>query len=139
MRSMLPLSVVALLAAVAVAGCDDDDPGENTGRPCETVDDCYPGIDQTTLQGAVVCMDRVPGGYCTHNCVTDADCCAVAGECDTEFPQVCAPFESTGQYYCFLSCEDAADEAAWCHEGAGDYFNCRSTGGGTDNRKVCVP
>lgn len=140
MRSNLRL-LVALLAVAGAGGCDDEDgTPENTGRPCETADDCFLELeDPALLRGEVVCMDRVPGGYCTHHCVTDADCCAVEGECETGFPQVCAPFESTGQYFCFLSCEDVADEAAWCHEGAGESFSCRSTGGGTDNRKVCVP
>jgi len=99
-------------------------------------------------------MDRVPGGYCTHECQTDADCCAVPGECLTDLPQVCAPFESTGKMYCFLSCEDAdirahetelftdgapLDANVFCEKRVGPSFSCRSTGGGAKNRMICSP
>ena len=41
----------------------------------------------------------------------DADCCAVEGECDEEhdLDYVCGPFESTGEKYCFISCEGEDD------------------------------
>ena len=132
---------------------------ENAGQECAAPGDCYPDIDHADLAGAVQCMDRVENGYCTHNCGTDSDCCAVDGECDTDLAQVCAPFESTNQYYCLLSCEDAdvaagqrlaanddytpppgSDDATeFCRRWAGIEFGCRSTGGGRDNRKVCMP
>jgi hypothetical protein len=132
-------ALLLAFACVPLAGCDDDGGGENTGNSCATIDDCYPAIDPADLLGTVVCMDRVPGGYCTHHCTADADCCAAEGECRTGFPQVCAPFESTGEMYCFLSCEDVADEGTYCQRYANEAFGCRSTGGGTLNRKVCVP
>jgi hypothetical protein len=67
--------------------------------------------------------------------------------------QVCAPFESTGQKMCFLSCEAddvrAADagahdagvsaDTAYCTTYASAAFSCRSTGGGRENRKICAP
>jgi hypothetical protein len=95
----------------------------------------------------------VTNGYCTHLCTTDADCCAVEGECRTGLKQVCAPFESTGEKYCFLSCESAdiaaandagatdagTDEQNYCHKNISTEFTCRSTGGGAANRKVCLP
>ncbi len=100
-------------------------------------------MDPGELRGDPLCLDQVDGGYCTHLCQTDADCCAVEGECLSDFPQVCAPFESTGMMMCFLSCEDAdidgADSEAFCAEEAHSSFICRSTGGGSANRKVCVP
>jgi hypothetical protein len=133
----LVVLTVVLMAPLALGGCSDH--GENAGHACASADQCYPGIDQQDLQGAVVCMDRVPEGYCTHHCVTDADCCAVPGECETGFPQVCAPFESTGELYCFLSCEGVPDEGTYCQQHADAAFGCRSTGGGSANRKVCVP
>jgi hypothetical protein len=77
--------------------------------------------------------------------VTDADCCAIPGECKTPHPQVCSPFESAGQKYCFLSCENAVvsqsgyDESVYCSTYAHSAFGCRSSGGGSENRKVCVP
>jgi hypothetical protein len=115
-------------------------------QSCQVPADCYPGIDQTTLKGTVQCLDRVPGGYCTHLCQSDQDCCAVQGECRTGRPQVCAPFESTGQMFCFLSCEGNVVSAAgyqdanlFCQGNANVAFTCRSTGGGAANRNVCSP
>ena len=100
------------LCAVA-AGCGDDHDDwssgtpDNAGQACTAPAQCYANLeDAGALQGEVVCMDRVEGGYCTHRCQTDADCCAVPGECWSNLLQVCAPFESTGEMYCFLSCED---------------------------------
>jgi hypothetical protein len=132
--------VSALLAALLWA-CGDDE--ENTGASCETATDCYDDIDRTKIVGQIECLDRVEGGYCTHFCTSDADCCAVPGECETGIPQVCAPFENSTQKRCFLSCEAAVvgdrEENAYCQEYAHEAFGCRSTGGGNQNRKVCVP
>lgn len=118
---------------------------EYAGQPCESPDDCYPEVaDLSELRGEVECLDKVSGGYCTHLCQTDADCCAVEGECNSDFPQVCGPFENQPDMRCFLSCEDenlvdglTGDE--YCQTYAHPDFGCRSTGGGSANRKVCVP
>ncbi len=133
---------------------DDSGVVEQAGQSCKVATDCYPRLDGgATKGGAVQCLDRVSGGYCTHLCSTDEDCCAVPGECLTGFKQVCAPFESTGQKMCFLSCEDAdlhaapdagADAAVldgntYCATYGGKQLSCRSTGGGKNNRKVCLP
>lgn len=171
LRLLSVTSVAFSVIAVACGGSDSDvssapDAGarglEQTGQECTTVADCYPGIEAGALKGEEQCLDRVPNGYCTHLCTTDADCCAIPGECKTGLRQVCAPFESTGKKMCFLSCEDddvkagiaaqAADggydggatdagtvEDAYCHSYASAAFGCRSTGGGKENRKVCVP
>jgi hypothetical protein len=47
---------------------------------------------------------------------------------------------------CFLSCEDAdvqaagdSDAEAFCQAHVSPDFICRSSGGGSENRKVCVP
>lgn len=141
-------TVVLAATGLGLSGCGDDEPpyrpyDENAGSSCNDESDCYPELDPADLQGTVVCMDRVTGGYCTHTCNDDNDCCAVPGECETGHPQVCAPFESATARYCFLSCERADigsyEENAYCHEFAHTLFNCRSSGGGSDNRKVCVP
>ena len=78
--------------------------------------------------------------------MADTDCCAIPGECPQAFAEVCAPFESTGMMECFLSCEDdavtasgLADSTTFCQKYANAAFICRSTGGGSKNRKVCVP
>lgn len=135
----LAMSFIAFAALVQACG----GPAEQAGDPCVVAADCYPEIDPADLQGEVLCLDKVPGGYCTHLCETDADCCAVEGECKSGHPQVCSPFESTGQKMCFLSCEADVigddEEAAYCHEFANAAFGCRSSGGGSENRKVCVP
>jgi len=147
--SKLAIGIVAVGFAVVPFACGGDDAppgGEQTGQSCTSAAQCFPDTHDAALHGGpAVCMDRVPGGYCTHICTTDADCCAVPGECRTGYPQVCAPFESTGMKYCFLSCESVPGDAgvtdtdAFCHAYANKAFGCRSTGGGSENRKVCVP
>jgi hypothetical protein len=128
--------------------------GEQVGQSCTSAAQCYPSLaDGSTVKGEIKCLDRVTGGYCTHLCTSDADCCATPGECKTGFKEVCAPFESTGLNMCFLSCETAdlhalpeagadataADDNAYCAAYAGSEFSCRSTGGGKNNRKICAP
>jgi hypothetical protein len=147
----------SLLLALSTSCRDEDDhhhegdagqsgSPDQVGSICEVPDDCYPELDHEDLHGDVLCMERVRGGYCTHECATDDDCCAVEGECVTDLPQVCSPFESTGQMMCFLSCEradwegaGAPDEQTFCQHEASPDFICRSSGGGALNRKVCVP
>jgi hypothetical protein len=148
----------ALLAGIVLlpAGCGDDDATgggdgagnnrpDNTGAACAAASDCYPLIDPQTILGEILCLDRVRGGYCTHTCTADADCCAAMGECKTDIEQVCSPFEATGDMMCFLSCEaedlvpSTVDEQEYCQREAGRDFICRSSGGGANNRKVCVP
>lgn len=123
---------------------------EQTGKSCESASQCFQGLEGGAVKGTVQCLDRVRGGYCTHSCQTDADCCAVPGECVTGIKQVCSPFENTGQMMCFLSCESAdlvaadggagaVDDWEYCQREASPDFICRSSGGGGANRKVCVP
>jgi hypothetical protein len=150
--------VLSLLGAVAFAcsgkeesGGSGDGDGDRpddgaTGAICEVAEDCFPDVEEGALAGDALCLDRVDEGYCTHDCAVDEDCCAADGECDDDFDQVCAPFESTGLMLCFLSCENedvmaagAEDDSAFCQEGAGSDFICRSSGGGSANRKICVP
>jgi len=149
-RTLLPkVPAIFTLVLVLASACGSTDDGQgptNTGQTCKVSADCYPGLDPATLQGDPVCLTRVPDGYCTHQCTQDLDCCAVMGECPNRLPQVCAPFESSGEMNCFLSCEAAdvsnagfTDSTAFCQAKANSAFICRSTGGGSQNRKVCVP
>lgn len=150
------LLVTALLQAVSWIGCSNG-PSEAGGRPtdgsvgsaCGAADDCFPDVADD-LVGERQCLDRIEGGYCTHECESDADCCAVEGECPNDIDQVCSPFESEGRKLCFLSCEKEAiealepserpeDENEFCRRFAGAAFTCRSSGGGSENRKICVP
>jgi hypothetical protein len=150
------LVLAGLVPIGALSACSDDDDGssangdgdgrnspEETGSVCESDDECFADLE---IEGEAMCLDRVRDGYCTHSCESDDDCCAVDGECLTDFAQVCSPFESAGTMMCFLSCEDedveaadADDDQAFCQTGAGSDFICRSSGGGSNNRKVCVP
>lgn len=119
-------------------------PGEQAGQACEDPAQCYPNIDPQELAGDVICLGTVEGGYCTHTCTSDSDCCKVPGECETDFPQVCSPFENMKEMkFCFLACEDdnVGEEAPdfFCQNHAHPDFSCRSSGGGSENRKVCVP
>jgi hypothetical protein len=157
--------MTALLVGLGVclaAACGSDDEGdpndgsppdrpEDTGAACEFVDDCYPDVEPGAIVGDVECLDRVRDGYCTHTCQDDTECCAVEGECDDRMKQVCSPFENSTVTRCFVSCESddlygppedpdaAVDEQEFCQREASPDFICRSSGGGTDNRKICVP
>jgi len=143
-------AILALgLASWALPACGDDDGDAgptDTGQSCSSADQCYPGVKDGELRGEAVCIDRVEGGYCTHECTQDTDCCAVTGECAGDHAEVCAPLESMPGMHCFLSCENEDLEAvqltdgdAYCQRYASVAFHCRSTGGGADNRKVCLP
>ena len=97
--------------------------------PCDVADDC------PTHQGVVTqCLDGDgEDGFCTWSCTVDADC--AFDEVD-DWPRVCAPLESEEGQHWFPSCEGAGDdEPDACPRG----FGCRSTGGGSDKRKICFP
>ena len=142
------LSASSFVVSLACGSSHSGPVAQNdTGMSCSNAQQCYPGVaDAGLLYSAPVCMAQFTNGYCTHHCAVDADCCSVAGECPNSYPEVCGPFESTGEMYCFLSCEDADvraagwnDASAYCQTYANSTFICRSTGGGSSNRKVCVP
>jgi hypothetical protein len=144
---------LAALFVTSLPGCGDDDDDakrqastgspEETASSCESADECFEGVE---VEGEALCLDRVRGGHCTHTCSSDEDCCVAEGECDTALDQVCSPFESTGEMMCFLSCEeeyvdgsDYDDEGEYCQRLVSPDFICRSSGGGSNNRKICVP
>jgi hypothetical protein len=95
-------AAVALISLL-VAACGDDDDGTptNTGQACKAVDQCYPGVKEGELLGEAVCLTDVEGGYCSHLCTQDSDCCAAEGECTGNHAEVCSPFESNDDKYCF--------------------------------------
>jgi hypothetical protein len=152
--SRVSLFVLLGLAALTDASCSSSSNSNNSapppytgpvGQECMSVAQCYGGIDAGALSGPVACLS-VTGGYCTHTCTTDTDCCAVAGECPDGHAEVCSPFESEPSMYCMLSCEAAdtadagvTDANAYCARFANPNFTCRSTGGGASNRMVCAP
>jgi hypothetical protein len=143
----------ALLLVVAISSCGSDStppppaPAVTTGASCTVATTCYPGVDRDAgaIPGQITCLTKVAGGYCTHTCSTDADCRTVAGDYRTGHLEVCSPFESTADTYCLLSCEatdlaDAgvADPNAYCTTYATAGMSCRSSGGGSQNRKICM-
>lgn len=139
---MTKLSVFLVVGAVVIA-CSSS---TQVGQPCTSASQCYPGIDAAAIQGTPTCLTSITNGYCTHTCTTNADCCAVSGECKSGYKEICAPFESNPQTYCVLSC-DPADIAAsgngtmdpntYCQKFGNASFTCRSTGGGSSNVKFC--
>jgi hypothetical protein len=148
----------ASTGGVSTGGAGGARSPEPTGSACDTAADCFFGFEAGALSGAIECITKVQDGYCTHRCDTDADCCAVPGECRTDLKQVCSPFENTGYKVCFLACgpgdirlpgdagvtlPDGApafvDGDDFCKQEANPAFVCRSSGGGNQNRKVCVP
>jgi hypothetical protein len=141
-------SVVLCAVFAFVLGCSGG-AAQPTGHACANTTDCYHDVDAAALQGQVTCLTSLPGGYCSHTCASDSDCCAVSGECPGGIKQVCAPLESNAQTYCFVSCAApdvsqgaggaAGDPNAYCASVAGSTFTCRSTGGGANNRKFCGP
>lgn len=147
------LGLLGIGVAVACSGSSGSvgggPPLEQTGQSCSQASQCYGWIDAGVVHGQVTCLTQLQNGYCTHTCQSDADCCAVPGECLTGFVQVCASFESTGPKYCFLSCDSSAlasapdagttDPSLYCQRWASATSTCRSTGGGSANRKFCSP
>lgn len=159
-ESSISVSMLLIVAVTVGGACGSDNEPEpaptggsgspeQTGSSCQVVEDCFPNVDGG-LSGEAMCLDRVRDGYCTHLCEADDDCCAAAGECHTDLRQVCSPFESKGQKMCFLGCEESdrriedggaatIEEQEYCQRMASHDFICRSSGGGAQNRKVCVP
>jgi hypothetical protein len=150
------------------AGVDGGARGsEPAGQTCTAPSQCYAGVtdagaDGGGISGTVTCLTKVTNGYCTHTCTQDSECCRAPGECLTGVAEVCSPLSNQPEQYCFLSCADAdvqraiaangsagyydggANDAgsvadAYCRSYAGTSTSCRSSGGGTKNRKVCLP
>lgn len=104
------------MAAVAVAACGDD-----LYAPCDTAADCSPPEGRQAA-----CVDKEGTGFCSWLCDDDPDC-----DTDDGVRYVCASFEQNPDEYCFPACD--GDVA--CPDG----FECRSTGGGVNQRRVCFP
>ncbi|MBW2528636.1 MAG: hypothetical protein JRI23_30965 [Deltaproteobacteria bacterium] len=105
-------------ALLVVPGCGDDD----LYGPCDSPADCSPPPETEAA-----CVDKGGEGFCTWYCSGDGDCDV---DVDDDYRYVCASFEDNPDMYCFPSCESGG-----CPGG----MECRSTGGGADNRKICFP
>src|SRR5260370_38451111 len=112
LRRSAALPPVCVSQVVCSSGSASPPPAQPTGLACTTVNQCYPGIEGGALQGQAACLTQVPGGYCTHTCTTDSECCAIAGECGGAQPELCGPVESTHRKYCFLTWQTSAVNAA---------------------------
>ncbi len=126
------MRILRLLSPALVLACGSPPSKSDSSvalyRSCEAPSDC---VDQP--EGAeAACLDKGGLGFCTWECTTDEDC---AGETDPDWPMVCASFESNAGSFCFPACQEEETETASC-PGA---LSCRSTGGGSDNRRVCFP
>jgi hypothetical protein len=141
------LAILLGALSLVVSACSGGGGAQPTGQSCMKASDCYPGVDAGALAGEVMCLS-LQGGYCSHTCTADTDCCKIAGECRGGIKEVCAPLESNPATYCFVSCDVAdiaptadggADPNAYCRSVANASFTCRSTGGGASNRKFCGP
>ena len=145
----VPLACSGSNSGVAGLPNEAGTPPGQTGSSCATAAACYPGLDASALHGQETCLTQLTNGYCTHTCQTNADCCAVPGECASGLKEVCASFESSGKTYCFVSCSAAdiaadpsagtADASLFCQRWANATFTCRSTGGGKNNQQFCGP
>jgi hypothetical protein len=139
--------LVFVLGAVAACSNNSGSAPVQTGSACTTAGACYPALDAAALHGTVTCLTQLQNGYCTHTCTADSDCCAVPGECAAGVKEVCAPLQSAPQTYCFVSCDAAnipasagtTDPNVYCQKFANASFTCRSTGGGSANKKFCGP
>lgn len=116
---MRPLLAFVLFGLVACGGPD-------LYNACDEASDCDvpEGYDAE-------CLDKSGQGFCSWECDTDADC----SDSPDDYSYVCAPFESEPGMHCFPSCDGDGDSAGACPNG----YGCRSTGGGSDNRKICFP
>ena len=166
---LFPLALVAACGSSDTSGSSSgasSDAGirgnEATGQACTQASQCYANLEGGTVSGRVTCITKVANGYCTHTCTQDSECCSTPGECLTGVKQVCSPFENQAVQYCLLSCEDSDVQSAiaanreagyydggttdagsvadaYCQSFAGASTSCRSSGGGSKNRKVCIP
>jgi hypothetical protein len=146
-RATATAIVLASIAAACSSNGNGGGTGTQTGTTCASATTCYSGIDAGALHGTVTCLTQLQNGYCSHTCQSDADCCAVVGECSTGVSEICAPLQSAPQTYCFLNCDAASipasagttDPNVYCQRFANPTFTCRSTGGGANNKKFCGP
>lgn len=112
------LAAAGWAALMVIAACGDD-----LYAPCDSAEDCSPPPDTEAA-----CVDKGGEGFCSWFCDNDGDCDV---DVDDDYDYVCASFEDSPDMYCFPSCEGEA--------GCPGGFECRSTGGGSDNRKICFP
>ena len=116
---------------------DEDNAGdayEGVYDPCAEVEDCEGQVPED-VEAACIPKAEDADGFCSWICAEDADC---SEEFDEDFDYLCASFESQPEKYCFPACREDDPELSEdeiCPPG----YECRSTGGGVENRRVCFP
>jgi hypothetical protein len=119
------IASVALVAACALYGCSSDPITQKLkiGVPCMTDSDCG-------SSPWFVCFTDRPGGYCSKNCLSDADCPTAES--------ICAFDNGTGS--CKAKCVQTSDcrKDYLCHAASNDKNNfaskpfCDTSGMATD-------
>ena len=124
---------------LCTASCKSDDDGGADGEfaglydACQSNEDCAETVPEDAEGQCIGQLED--GGFCTWSCVDDSDC---SEEFDEDFDYLCSSFESETGKFCFPGCrEDDPDipEDEVCPAG----YECRSTGGGAQNRRICFP
>ena len=103
-------------------------------------EDIYASCDEAADCGEIApdsaepeCVPKENWGFCTWSCTEDSHC---SEDGDEDYDFVCASFEEQTGKFCFPSCrEEGTEEEEVCPDG----YECRSTGGGSENRRVCFP
>jgi len=118
------IRITRLVLLSCLASC-----GGDLYASCDTTEDCD---DVVPDDAEGECLEVSTENVCTWSCTVDDDCGS-----DEDYPRLCAPLESQEGMWCFPSCEDedVEDPDHPCPDG----YTCRSTGGGSDNRKFCAP
>ena len=117
---------MTLLSLLLLSSCG----GSNVYLACEAPSDCDVPEDADA-----VCLDKSGEGFCSIECEADDECDYAEEGDGAGFDFVCASFESEDGLFCFPACDEDAEDGDDCPAGMG----CRSTGGGSDNRKICFP
>jgi len=121
---------VAGWVLLGLISCGKNKDVDEVYQSCEAPEDC-----EVPESVDAVCVDKSGAGFCTWECEVDVDC-DEAEEADFDFDYGCASFESEDALYCFPMCNSDADDP---EDECPPAMTCRSTGGGSDNRKICFP
>ena len=131
-------TTVGCVVLLSVVSCKEEeatvDEFEGLYGACESSEDCEGLVPEDVEEQCIGNLDD-GSGFCTWSCVDDLDC---SEEFDDDFDYLCASFESESGKFCFPGCREDDPEIPddeVCPAG----YECRSTGGGAQNRRICFP